>query len=674
MANKKLNSITFPNMPNDRYYLDADKVNYDPEATYRDGSTGKALQSKAEIDGYYSEMSVGDAEQLISSMYVEDAEPYNYRTTGGSADVGNREYVDAIVGGTIAWNQQAYNGDFHLGDSGWGITPAWKSHIVSDGTLHLVSNANQTAVTFISTDVKNIVKHVYLLSLSIKSSKATEFSGAVGGVSGGGAFITTPYSANVWTHIVGISKVHTFTYNTLYLRPKATVDEEEVSIDLKNVMLIDLTQMFGSTIADYIYGLEQANAGAGTAWFKKLFPKDYYAYNAGELMSVNALRHDTVGFNQWDEEWEVGAISLTTGENTSSASSVRSKNYIHVVPNATYCVTFGSGSMAIAGYDADKNFLANLGGYTSGRTLTIPENCRYIRFYVYNGYGTTYKNDICINLSWSGWRNGDYEPYDAHSYALDDSLTLRGIPKLDASNNVYYDGDVYEPDGTVTRKYGIVDMGTLAWTSVNNTSKIAYFRWTDAKFIASDYNVMNAVCPKYQVVSRASLGYGSNFTVEGIGIDQNGNFFITFPNNDWANTAAVKTGLSGVYLVYELATPTTEEAEPYSGVQICNDFGTEEYVDASVEAGTRDVAIPVGHQTRYPANLRDKLQHLPDLADNDGYYMIGQTNKQMHLELFRIPKAPTSPDGTYVLQATVSGGTPTYTWVDPNAESEVTNG
>ena len=54
-------------------------------------------------------------------------------------------------------------------------------------------------------------------------------------------------------------------------------------------MLFDLTQMFGSTIADYIYSLEQANAGAGVAYFRSLFPKPYYDYNAGELLSVSGL-------------------------------------------------------------------------------------------------------------------------------------------------------------------------------------------------------------------------------------------------------------------------------------------------------------------------------------------------------------------------------------------------
>ena len=56
--------------------------------------------------------------------------------------------------------------------------------------------------------------------------------------------------------------------------------------------IFDLTQMFGSTIADYIYSLEQTTAGAGVAWFKKLFPKPYYAYNAGETTCVSAVNGD----------------------------------------------------------------------------------------------------------------------------------------------------------------------------------------------------------------------------------------------------------------------------------------------------------------------------------------------------------------------------------------------
>ena len=114
--------------------------------------------------------------------------------------------------------------------------------------------------------------------------------------------------------------------------------------------------------------------------------------------------------------------------------------------------------------------------------------------------------------------------------------------------------------------------------------------------------------------------------------------------------------MSGVMLVYELATPTTETAEPYNESQICDDFGTEEFVSTSI--------VPVGHKTRYPANLRDKLQHLPDLASMDGTYLIQQSGKQMSLVHTPVvfPEVPTE-DGTYTLKTVVTGGVATLQWV-----------
>ena len=106
--------------------------------------------------------------------------------------------------------------------------------------------------------------------------------------------------------------------------------------------MFDLTQMFGSTIADYIYALEQGTAGAGVAFFKNLFLKDYYPYDAGSIVSVKP-----------------------------TASTMK---------------------------NADESSVS--------------------------------------------------------SYPLS-GIELRGLPKLDANNNLYYDGDEFAPSGTVTRKYGI---------------------------------------------------------------------------------------------------------------------------------------------------------------------------------------------------------------------------
>ena len=54
-----------------------------------------------------------------------------------------------------------------------------------------------------------------------------------------------------------------------------------------------------------------------------------------------------------------------------------------------------------------------------------------------------------------------------------------------------------------------------------------------------------------------------------------------------------KAAMSGVYLVYELATPTTETADPFTNPQQVDANGTEEYIDS------RSPAIPVGHETYY---------------------------------------------------------------------------
>lgn len=587
-----------------------------------------AMSSKADLDGYYEDMSVGSAEQLISSVLTEDEAPYKFRTSGGSADIGNRAYMDKIVGGTVAWNQ------------------LWDAS--SRTATETAGNISQLFAVFHKTFVSG---HKYLALCKQNGAVGSITKNTISYNDGSSTYYNTSSQNNhlaAGMHYWIFSAASSTTSGSIWLWSHTP----DVDVTYSDPQLFDLTQMLGSTVADYIYSLEQSTAGAGVAFFRSLFPKPYYEYNTGELISVSGLQsHDTVGFNAWDEEWELGGIDTSTGQNITGTDRIRSKNYIPVVPNTSYYFFNGSTkTYSLRWYDADKNFIGVTAGVTASSLYNTPSNCAYMRFIVVE---TTYGNDICINLSWSGARNGEYESYKKHSYPLDYSLTLRGVPKLDSSNKLYWDGDEYAPDGTVTRRYGIVDLGTLNWTYELGVPRFYTQDLASVIFKPDGNTVSNVVCPKY--VARPVNNIYASETDKIIGVSNLG--AVNIKDTSYTTVESFKASLSGVYLIYELATPTTETADAYQQVQNVDDYGTEEFVSTSI--------VPVGHVTRYPANLRDKLQHLPDLAASNGTYVILQSGSQMSLAPLttptELPAAP-SADGTYTLKATVSNGAVTYSW------------
>lgn len=415
--------------------------------------------------------------------------------------------------------------------------------------------------------------------------------------------------------------------------------------------VFDLTRMFGTAVADYVYG-------QGASFFRKWFPNAVYPYNAGELRHVEGLQsHDMVGFNAWDEEWELGAYDNATGQKVVSSTRIRSKNYIPVTPENSYYFTFNSSAAVIIGYDSDGNYARVVKSFTSHGSFTTQNNIHYITFYLID---TTYKHNICINLVHNGSRNGEYEPYEKHSYSLDSSVILRGIPKVDA-NGVYWDGDRYLPDGTVERRYREIKSSNYAcFGAFRNIMGVWVCSFRIDGTVAKSAKGI-AICdalPSFPDLTYVSLD--SNGIVKPL----DGNFVGILGLTDETSGLSASSTASTVqatfanYLnarecsfVYELAEPTTETAQPYHSTQWVSDWGTEEFVSTGI--------VPVGHETRYPANLRDKLQHLPDAASGNGSYLITQTDGQMVLTPF---PAPPSSAGNYVLKATVTGGVATYTW------------
>lgn len=569
-------------------------------------AVGDVLNAKANTDGYYEEMSVGNAEQIISSVMVEDKEPYNFRTAGGSADIGNR-LTEKIVGGSIVWNQiqastasRTYNGITYTYSNG-------KVTIQGTATATSLWVGAQQAVTW------NWYKdHVYLVDVGNNAYSGTsnkDWRIPILNETSDSIQINSPMQfVKPSTDLVA--------YLTFYITSGQTIDPAEEYFP----QVFDLTQMFGSAIADYVYSLETATAGAGVAWFKKLFPKQYYSYNAGEIMSVKAASHDTVGFNALDPE--TGKAKLIGGNQ--------------------YQITGIYTSLSIDGVTVTPS---------SGGYFTPSENGEL----TVTGGG----DDTCVHLVWSGYRDGEYEEYKKRTYPLDTSLELRGIMKLDAANKLYYDGDVYESDGTVTRKYGVIDLGTIEWYKSTNPQRYeAATALPNCKPVSSYSIRANMISAEYET------GYNNYSADKYIFMSTNGFLRIVDPARyATMNREQFQASLSGVYLVYELAEPTSETAEPFQSPQVVDDFGTEEYVDYGVQQGTRDVSIPVGHESQYPANLRDKLQRLPNLPSANGDYIVRYADRQAaFVPLEDKYPSPPSEDGTYKLVCTVANGTVTYSW------------
>jgi len=602
-----------------------------PEAQIPDGSiteqklssdvvaTLNDVDNKADKVGSYPDLIAGTADNLLSSSYQTDRTPYILRRT----PYGVRER-GSIVGGSIVWNQLAKPAN------DW--SPNWGSgtYVAGDNEI-TITNAPSGFYSFRGATALTMSNHVMLATCLVKVTNGE--AGVY--LMNGQAATFNKTSSSSYVLVASMAKEtrdgQNYNYN-LQLRTSTACE----SVSFKCPMFFDLTLMFGSTIADYIYAQEQATAGAGVALAKKWAGiKGYVPYDAGTLKSVsNVSAHKMTGFNQWDEEWEVGTFDTTTGANLYAKGQIRSKNIIKILPNTTYYWFSPVYNWTIL-YDADGNVIptpnvsdtgsdarsGNSFSIASKHTFTTPANAYGMRFYT-GTYKGEYKNDICLNISSD--KNGTYEPYAAHTYPLDSSLTLRGLPKLDG-DNLYYDGDIYRPSGEGTRRYREVTLTkdmTYVWTDNIKQASIAdIIASAPASYTASSVRLIsNKLKPVSNDKRTENIGDYVALISSGSGIA------LSTPAQ---SLAEFMTWIASnpVTVVYELATPQPFTAEPYTELQICDPNGTEEWVGAS---------MPVGHETKYYEDLKGKIEDIPD--------------------------AP-STNGTYVLKATVSASGVTYAWI-----------
>lgn len=300
----------------------------------------------------------------------------------------------------------------------------------------------------------------------------------------------------------------------------------------------DLTQMFGA-----------GNEPTTIEEFKALFPNDYYDYNAGELVSMTSNGLFANGFNQFNGE------------------------YAEVLPNNTYYL---GGTYTTIG------FTEEIGGTLED--ITIPTDKLYTS--TKKGYVYATGTNININLSHTGVRNGEYEPYwDA---TKDLSIIQKYFPNGMRSAGSIYDEISFDEAAqkwVAIQRVGSVDLGTLKW-SVYPTGTTDIYRWKSVEFVARPISrpteVPNIICVKYKAGSREHTWA----KIDCISVSMEGRLFL-FDSN--YTTAADKdtfvASLQGVMLYYELEEPiitTIEETVDLS--YKVGDFGVEKMLSDSFSA------------------------------------------------------------------------------------------
>ena len=548
------------------------------------------IADKADADGWYSDMTVGYAENLVDTKSEGTEQQFTLRTSHGTESIADEgsAYIKEVRGSkSVVWNQ-LLDGLSVFTD--YGVTATANS----DGSYTLTGTATGSAEFYFANrkypvDFAPSGHKILFLASGFTNSYVLTYSPNYGAW----CDIATPH--------VKESCILYDEQKNLF-RVQIRVDNGVTVNETVKVSVFDLTLMFGA-----------GNEPATVAEFEEMFPKSYYPYNAGTVLNLTADKILTDGFNQWDEEWlngyyEPDPSAMRAGQFIESSRHICSKNPIPVFPSTSY-YTLQTGGYVVF-YDSGMNIISNF-NHINNNLFTTPSNCRYIHFNCSSSYGATYKHDICINLVWSGYRNGEYEPYKKNERELN-LTTLTGKLNGTGNSTVIFPnglvgiGDVYDSvdETRAVKRFGVVDLGTLNW-SYNTSSLVAPY-FVTALPISSIFNSRQTfICPKYIKIPRTS----------GVGTDK-----VCFSDSDntfeikdsaYTDVATFKAAMSGVLLYFERDQYETYILdEPMKLVYPVEDFG-KEWIEPVEDASGNPTTTPFRAVIKYNQDFTREIANLP---------------------------------------------------------------
>lgn len=253
-----------------------------------DSANGAIFIDSENMNAYGAKSAINNVIAYINAYQdgEGDPSPSNERTIHGFTELNivdtpdsnltELNTIDNNFTGVVNFNQ--YANDIFASRTERGIT------ITNNGggsyTLNGTANDN---VTFNLNGLLIYKDHIYLAVGNKGGSPSTYYLGVAGVAMDFG-------SGGFWKSTLTAQSSVRFD-----VRSGTSIDNVTIT-----PQIFDLTQLFGSTIADYIYNLERSQAGAGVAFFRNLYPNDYYDYNTGtrELMPLTEKTVYTVDISE----------------------------------------------------------------------------------------------------------------------------------------------------------------------------------------------------------------------------------------------------------------------------------------------------------------------------------------------------------------------------------------
>lgn len=508
-----------------------------------------------------------------------NTDPYTFRSMPSIAAGGNREY-DKLIGASVAWNQLVQNGNFN-GTTNW-TQNASASISASNNVLTLTTNTTSNSHRiYQSLSAKS--GHSYFVTATLTASEQLSvFVGFGTGSNTATAGISTIIAGNTRTVLQSIV---TPSVNTAYVLARIYQEADAgKTLNVENFMVLDLTQMFGATVANAI-----------TAdLFRKYFPDLYYAYDAGSIQSVSVSEKVTTGKNLFDEDTAYSSFKTGTNAFTGTAGGVFAiKNYIpsglvgkEITASVKYTAIASTSAYVQANVNGtNKNGNSRSSGNLGVSSVTFTPTSTSDFFCLTFGSGSSQNISFCDVQVEIGSAT-TYEAYAANTYTLDDT-ELRGLFSI-VDGELTADGDEYPSRGNGTQKYGHEVLADLTWYPATNN-----------RFYTP---LPNGIADGTDRTDFLIVGFNPQASfVDGNAWIYNGWLYVV--DSTHPDVTSFVSSLGSKDIVYPLNTPTTLSLTPYTNPQIVDPDGTESYTDAGVDAGTRDVAIPVGHKSNYALSV-----------------------------------------------------------------------